>query len=118
MNISIETRISIPRRSQAVNVLIENDVGLPRINWLRLMHLVKADFIFVKLQWGHRLVCRELSLNLFNNGQHGSIPGQTALDPILLTQLSSNLCWVLKHDYARFDNDASSCYDRIIDARG
>ena len=37
-----------------------------------------------------------------------------ALDPVMLTQLSSDLCRVLKHDYARFDNDASSCYDRII----
>jgi hypothetical protein len=32
----------------------------------------------------------------------------------MLTQQSSDLCRVLKHDYARFDNYASSCYDRII----
>ena len=56
-----------------------------------------------------------LSLDLLHSGQHGSIPGRMALDPVMLTQLSSDLCCVLKHDHARFvDNDASSCYDRII----
>ena len=30
----------------------------------------------------------------------------------------SDLCRILKHDFARFDNDASSCYDRIIVALG
>ena len=33
----------------------------------------------------------------------------------MLTQLTCDLCRILKHDYARFDKeDASSCYDRII----
>ncbi|KAI2499358.1 hypothetical protein MHU86_15140 [Fragilaria crotonensis] len=115
MNISVSSGISIPRWSQAVSVLIEKDAGQPRINRLRIIHLFEADFnFFLKLQWGHRLVQRALSLGLLHNGQHGSIPGRMALDPVMLTQLSSDLCRVLKHDYARFDNDASSCYDRII----
>jgi hypothetical protein len=41
-----------------------------------------------------------------------------ALDPVMLTQLTADLGRVLKHDYARFDNDASSCYDRIIVSLG
>ena len=41
-----------------------------------------------------------------------------ALDPIMLTQPTTDLSRVLKHDLARFDNDASSCYDRIIVALG
>ena len=32
----------------------------------------------------------------------------------MLTQLTTDLCRILKHDFARFDNDASACYDRII----
>jgi hypothetical protein len=113
LNILVRSGISIPRWSQAVNVLIEKDAGRSRINRLRIV--LEADFnFFLKLLWGHRLVCRALSLDLLHKGQHGSIPGFMALDPIMLTQLSSNLCRVLKHDYARFDNDASSCYDRVI----
>jgi hypothetical protein len=40
------------------------------------------------------------------------------MDPVMLTQLTTDLCRVLKHDLARFDNDASACYDRIIVALG
>ena len=36
------------------------------------------------------------------------------MDPIMLTQLTTDLCRILKHNLARFDNDASACYDRII----
>ncbi|KAI2493764.1 hypothetical protein MHU86_20769 [Fragilaria crotonensis] len=89
--------------------------GRPRINRLRVVHLFEADFNFyLRLRWGHHLVRRALLLDLLHDGQHGSIPGCVALDLVVLTQLSSHLCPVLMHDYARFDNDASSCYDRII----
>ena len=40
------------------------------------------------------------------------------MDPIMLNQLSSDLCRILKINYARFDNDASACFDRIIVALG
>ena len=82
-------------------------------------NLFEADFnYFLKIQWGHRLVRRAWELDIPHPGQHGSVPQRTALDPIMLTQLTSDLCRVLKHDYARFDNDASACYDRIIVASG
>jgi hypothetical protein len=40
------------------------------------------------------------------------------MDPIMLTELTTDLCRQLKHNLARFDNDASACYDRIIVALG
>jgi hypothetical protein len=68
----------------------------------------------LKLQWGKRLVRRACDLDLLHDGQHGSIPSRNALDPIMLTELTSDLCRVLRVDLSRFDNDASACYDRII----
>ena len=115
MNIAVQSGISIPRWSNAVNVMIEKDSGKPKINRLRIIHLFEADLnFFLKLQWGHRLVRRAMDLNLLHDGQHGSIPRRSAINPIMLTQLTTDLCRILKHDYARFDNDASACYDRII----
>ena len=115
MNIAIQSGIAVPRWSRAVNVMIEKDIGQPKINRLRIIHLFEADFnFFLKLQWGHRLVHRALDHGLLHDGQHGSIPRRTALNPIMLTQLTTDLCRILKHDFARFDNDASACYDRII----
>ncbi|KAI2498302.1 hypothetical protein MHU86_16172 [Fragilaria crotonensis] len=119
MNIAIARGIAIPRWSKATNVLIEKDQGQPRINRLRIIHLFEADFnFFLKLQWGHRLVRKACELDILHPGQHGSVPTRTAIDPVMLTELTTDLCRVLKHDLARFDNDASACYDRIIVALG
>jgi hypothetical protein len=120
LNVAVQSGISIPRWSNAINVLIEKDPGHPRIHRLRIIHLFEADLIFfLKLvQWGHRLVRRSLELDLLHDGQHGSIPCRSALDPIMLTQLTADLCRILKQDLARFDNDATACYDRIIVALG
>ncbi|KAI2500343.1 hypothetical protein MHU86_14151 [Fragilaria crotonensis] len=119
LNIAISRGIAIPRWCHATNVMIEKDQGHPRINRLRIIHLFEADLnFFLKLQWGHRLVRRACELNLLNSGQHGSVPRRTTMDPIMLTQLTTDLCRILKHDLARFDNDASACFDRIIVALG
>ena len=119
MNIATSRGIAIPRWSNATNVLIEKDPGRPRIHRLRIIHLFEADFnLFLKLQWGHRLVRKALELDILHPGQHGSVPNRQAMDPVMLTQLTTDLCRVLKHDLARFDNDASACYDRIIVALG
>ncbi|KAI2492618.1 hypothetical protein MHU86_21932 [Fragilaria crotonensis] len=90
---------------------------------LRLRESLKGEDyqyfnFYLKLQWGHRLVRQACDLDLLHSGQHGSVPRRTSLDPIMLTQLTTDLCRILKHDFARFDNDASSCYDRIIVALG
>ena len=119
LNISVKSGIAIPRWSNAVNVLVEKDPGKPCIHRLRIIHLFEADFNFyVKLQWGKRLVRRACELNLLRDGQHRSIPARIALNPIMLTQLTSDLCRILKTDLLRFDNDALACYDRIIVALG
>ena len=115
MNIAISQGIAIPRWCNATNVMIEKDPGKPRIHRLRIIHLFEADYnFFLKLQWGHRLVKQACKLNLLHDSQHGSTPRRTTMDPIMLTQLTTDLCRILKHDLARFDNDASACYDRII----
>ncbi|KAI2491600.1 hypothetical protein MHU86_22972 [Fragilaria crotonensis] len=40
------------------------------------------------------------------------------MEPIMLTQLTADMSRLLKTNYARFDNDASACFDRIIVALG
>ncbi|KAI2496067.1 hypothetical protein MHU86_18439 [Fragilaria crotonensis] len=119
LNIAISRGIAIPRWSKAVNVMIEKDSGSPKINRLRIIHLFEADYnLFLKIMWGSRLVRQAVRLRLLNDGQHGSVPGRTTMDPVMLNQLTTDLCRVLKVNYARFDNDASACFDRIIVALG
>jgi hypothetical protein len=119
MQITVASGLTLSRWCNAVSIMIEKDHGKPRLNRLRIIHLFEADFnFFLKLVWGSRLVKRTVELDLLNDGQHGSVPRRTALDPIMLTQLTTDLCQILKHNMARFDNDASACYDRIIVALG
>jgi hypothetical protein len=114
VNIAIRSGISISRWSKATNVLIEKDPGQPKITRLRIIHLFEADLnLYLKLQWGHRLVQHALKKNLIHPGQHGSVPGKTTMDPIMLNQLTTNLCRLTKGNYAHFNNDASACSDRI-----
>jgi hypothetical protein len=105
----------ISRWSKATNVMIEKDAGNPCIHRLRIIHLFEADFnLYMKMQWGKRLVKRASKHLLLNTGQFGSVPNRTAIEPILLAQLTNDNCRILKKNMARFDNDASACFDRII----
>ena len=95
--------------------MIEKDPGQPHINRLRIIHLFEADYnLFLKIMWGSLLVRRAVLFDLLNDGQHGSVPGRNHMDPIMLHQLTTDLCRLLKLNFARFDNDDSACYDRII----
>jgi hypothetical protein len=115
MYIAVKSGISISRWAKATNVMLEKDVGNPCIHRLRIIHLFEADFnLYMKLQWGKRLVKRAVKHHLLNPGQFGSVPNHTAQEPILLTQLTNDNCRILKKDLSRFDNDASACFDRII----
>ena len=67
MNIAIQSGTSIPRWSNAINVMIEKDQGQPKINRLRIIHLFEADLnFFLKLQWGHRLVSRAKDMDMLH----------------------------------------------------
>ena len=68
--------------------------------------------------WGSQLVQQAVKLDILSPSQHGSVPGRTTMAPMMLNQLTTDLCRMMRINYARFDNDASACFDRIIVALG
>jgi hypothetical protein len=89
MNIAIKNGIALDRWCKSVTVMIEKDTGRPAIRRLRIIHLYKADYnLFLKLQWGSRLVRHGEKHHGLNDQQFGSRKGRTAMDPVLLKQLS------------------------------
>jgi hypothetical protein len=106
----------VPRRwCEAVSVLLEKDPGRPSINRLRIIHLFEADYnLFLKTMWADRLVQQGERLDQFGESQQGSRKHRKANDAVLLKQLTYDLSRVLKTNLGTFDNDAKSCYDRII----
>jgi len=119
MNIAIQNGIALQRWSKSVTVMIEKDQGDPKINRLRIIHLFEADYnLFLKLQWGKRLVRHAEEKQLIHESAWGGRAGRTSIDPVLLKHLTADICRILKANLSSFDNDASACYDRIIIALG
>jgi hypothetical protein len=115
LNVVARTGIIPSRWCRAVSVLLEKDPGAPNINRLRVIHLFEADYnLFLKIFWAKRLVQRGESTGQFGEAQQGSRPRRKANDAVMLKRLSYDLSRILRTNMGTFDNDAKSCYDRII----
>ena len=115
LNIVIRLELIPTPWCKAISVLIEKDPGSPCVNRLRMIHLFEADYnFFLKLMWASRLVHRGEDTKQFGVQQYGSRSRLSALDPSMLKRLTYDLSRILRSNLGTFDNDAKSCYDRII----
>ena len=117
--LNVVTRLGlIPSRwCRTISVMIEKDAGNPNINRLRIIHLFEADYtLFLKIIWASRLVKRGEEANQFGEAQQGSRQNRAANDAVLLKRLTYDLSRILRSNLGTFDNDAKSCYDRIINS--
>jgi hypothetical protein len=115
LNVVMKLGLTPERWCHAISVLIEKDPGSPTINRLRVIHIFEADYnIFLKTMWAKRLVARGEECNAFGESQQGSRKKRTANDAVLLKRLTYDLTRLLRTNLGTFDNDAKSCYDRVI----
>ena len=90
----------------------------PRLDKLRVIHLLEADYNFVlKLIWGRRLMRRAHENRLLSGVQHAR-PGHMAQSAVLSKVLSYDLIRLAKKIAASMDNDAAGCYDKIVPPHG
>jgi hypothetical protein len=115
MNIAIKNGIALDRWCKSVMVMIEKDTDVPTIHHFQIIHLCEADYnLFLKLQQGLRLVRHGKKHHSLNDQQFCSQKYRTAIDPVLLKQLSYDLSRQCHTNLATFNNNTSACYDRII----
>ena len=77
--------------------------------------LFEADFNFaLKLIWGKRLVRHAESHLALGSDNHGSRPGRKCTDALLEKLLIYEHARLTRTSLITVDNDAKSCYDRII----
>jgi hypothetical protein len=77
--------------------------------------LYEADFNFVlKLIWGKRLVRHAESHRALGSDNHGSRPGRQCTDALLEKLLVYENARLTRTSLVTVDNDAKSCFDRII----
>jgi hypothetical protein len=95
LNIAASHGSPFERWKHIVSVMIEKKAGNYQLNKLRTIHLFEADYNWLLgLIFGRRMIHGAEEEQHLHEGQWGSRPGRSAL--------------------ATFDNDAKSCYDRII----
>jgi hypothetical protein len=103
------------RWTKVVNAMIEKIPGKPLINKLRVIHLIESDFnLLIGLMWGRRLVSHCEKLDLFDEGQGGSRPDRRTQELLLQKHLVYSTWRLAKISGTSFDNDAKSCFDRIV----
>jgi hypothetical protein len=94
--------------------MILKEANNHRIHRLRVLHLFEADYnLILGVKWQQLMRHAEHSHTL-NDGQYGSRSGSEASGLNLLEVLKNEISHCSRKPLLNLDNDASSCYDRII----
>ena len=103
------------RWCKCIDAILEKLPGKPVIEKLRIIMLYEADFNFVlKLIWGKRLVRHAEKHGCLGKSNHGSRSGRQTTDAQLEKLLLYDITRLTRTSLVTVDNDAKSCYDRII----
>ena len=115
INIAIEHGHVYGRWTRIVNAMIEKIPGRPILNKLRVIHLIESDFnLLTGILWGRRLMASGESAGEFGEEQGGSRKDRRAQEILLFKHMVYSVVRLTKTNCASFDNDAKSCYDRIV----
>jgi hypothetical protein len=111
----IQAELSLNQWLNSTTTMIEKTPGIPRINKLRVIHLYVADYnLVLKLLWDRKLVWNAHVTGKLNDGQAGSRPGTRCVDVVIHKEMKYLYAKLTRTGMATMDNDAKSCYDRII----
>ena len=116
INYALQQAYSFDRWKSVVNVMIEKEHGNSKVHRLRVIHLYEADYNFLLQAKWRTLISNAETRHLLHPGQYGSRPGRDALMPAFIEEMKSEISYATRKSLINFDNDAASCYDRIIPA--
>ena len=114
INYAIKHRYSYERWKHIVNMMLYKEEGNVKIHRLRVIHLYEADLNFLLgLKWKDAIHKSQRDQTL-NSGQYGGCPGKDPTTVTLLEEARLDYSTLTRTPFTNFDNDASSCYDRIL----
>ena len=114
INYCIRTGYVLERWKTIINTMIFKETGNYQIHRLRVIHIYEADFnLLLAVKWRQLLQSADL-LGLINEGLFGGRPGCEAQSLTFLEELKYDISFMTRLTLFNFDNDATSCYDRII----
>jgi hypothetical protein len=113
LNYALQNGYSFDSWKVVVNTMLEKDPGIPKIHRLRVIHLYEADYnLILAVKW-RQLLKFACDKGYVNDNLFGSQPGKEALDSCFLRELEYEITRLTRKPIIHFDNDATSCYDRI-----
>lgn len=114
INYCIRNNHVLSRWKSIVNTMIFKDAGEYKIHRLRVIHIYEADFnLLLAVKW-RQLLNHADEHGTIHDGQYGGRPGCEAQSLTFLEELKYDISYVSRRTLFNFDNDAMSCYDRII----
>jgi hypothetical protein len=115
LNIALTHCHIYPRWKKIINALIEKIPGLPLLGKLRVIHIIESDInLLMGIAWGRKLMWQGEDLHVFGEEQSGGRKGKRCQDVLLFKHLVYSILRLSKSNGSTFDNDAKSCYDRIV----
>ena len=113
LNYALHFGYSYTRWKKIVNAMLEKDPGDPKIHQLRVIHLYEWDFnLLLCVKW-RQLLHHVCDNRLINSACYGTMPGHSSLDPVFIQELEYEISRLTRRPLIHFNNDATSCYDRI-----
>ena len=114
MNYCIRTGHVLQRWLTVVNTMICKDPGVFKIHRLRVLHLYEADFnLIMGVKW-RELIKESDQRRWVNDKQYGARPGCEASSLALYEEIRTDIAYVTRRMLASVDNDADSCFDRMV----
>ena len=116
LNASLASGYSLSRWHTRHNLFLEKDPGQPKINRLRVIHIYPADWNLLLKFFGPLKTMRWAEHhNTLDEAQGGGRPGRSAIDLAVKKELTFSIMRLLRLNGGCFDNDATACFDRIIE---
>ena len=96
-------------------MLFEKDPHDPKLHRLRIIHIIEADYnLATKIHWARRLMQRAEREKTLCDANWGSRKGRSAQDVAMVKELHYDITHLCLKDYAAMENDAISCYGRMV----
>ena len=115
INCAFSKGITLERWCKVHNVLLEKDPNDPKLHRLRIIHIIEADYnLATKIHWARRLMSNAERGKALCDANWGSRKGRSAQDVSIVKELHYDITHLSLKDYATMENDAKSCYDRMI----